>query len=445
MREKKWLNLIIVLVIGFFVFNLVFPKYVNKGMDYVPLIKELPRFPERPFKLGLDLLGGTHLVYQADLEKIEDKSEAMEGLRDVIERRVNMFGVSEPIVLVQEVKGDYRLIVDLPGVKDVKEAIKMIGKTPFLEFRKEREEDILTRLEELNNKENLTGAEKLEKEKLEMQDPYFEPTSLTGRYLKEASLGLDQRTMEVQVLLQFDSEGKDIFKKLTEENVGKRLAIYIDNVLISAPVIREAIPSGNAQITGDFTLDEAKELVRNLNAGALPVPISLISQTTIGPTLGFVSLQRSLRAGIFGILAIVLFMLVFYRWWGVFASLSLGLYALILLMLFKFIPVTLTLAGIGGAILSIGMAVDANILIFERIKEERKKGEDLKKSIAGGFKRAWPSIRDANLTTLIVALIMFGFGTSFVKGFAFTLGLGILTSMFSAMYVTKSFLKTLVK
>ncbi len=448
--KKKYTNLIIVLLIVFFVFNLVFPSYINKGidkLDSIPLLTNIPKFPEKSFKLGLDLLGGTHLVYEADLSQIEDKTESMQGLRDVIERRVNLFGVSEPIVQTKEAGESYRLIVDLPGVRDVAEAINMIGKTPYLEFRKERPEEetekILKQAEEIIEKEDLTEEEKVAKIKLDLQDPYFEPTQLTGRYIKEAVLGFDQRTMEAQVLLEFDSDGKELFKKLTEENVGKRLAIYIDNVLISAPVINEAIPSGRAQITGNFQVEEAKELVRNLNAGALPVPIELISQNTIGPTLGKISLEKSLKAGIFGLSAVVLFMIIFYGLNGVFASLSLAAYALIMLCLFKFIPVTLTLAGIGGAILSIGMAVDANILIFERFKEEKEK-ENFLQSLENAFKRAWPSIRDGNITTLIVALIMFTFGTSFIKGFAFTLGIGIFTSMFCAMYVLRSFLKVFV-
>ncbi len=342
----------------------------------------------------------------------------MQGLRDVIERRVNLFGVAEPIVRVQEVKGSSRLVVELPGVKDVNQAIEMIGKTPYLEFKEERPEP--------------EGEE----------DLYFEPTRLTGQYLKGAILDFNQTTLEPHVNLEFNEEGTEIFRELTQKNIGKRLAIYIDNVLISAPVVREAISGGKAQITGSFTIEEAKELARNLNAGALPVPINLISQTTVGPTLGSISLQKSLKAGMFGFLAVVLFMICFYRIPGVFAALSLLIYAGILLSLFKFIPVTLTLAGIGGAILSVGIAVDANVLIFERMKEEKKTGESFSRSVETGFSRAWPSIRDSNLTTLLVAAIMFSFGTSFVKGFALTLSLGILTSMFSALFITRTFLRS---
>jgi protein-export membrane protein SecD len=424
MAKKNQIGLIIVIVLAFFTLNFAFPKYINQGIDFLnsksPL--RLPRFPEVSFKLGLDLQGGSHLVYEADLKNIQakERGEAMQGLRDVIERRVNLFGVREPVVRTQQVGDHYRLIVELPGVKNVSEAIKMIGKTPYLEFREEVAATSST------------------------STPTFKPTKLTGQYLKRATLGFDQTTLEPEVLLEFDSEGAKLFKEITKRNVGKRLAIYIDNVLISAPVVREEISGGKAQITGNFTVDQARELARNLNAGALPVPIKLISQTTVGPTLGSISLTKSLRAGMFGFLAVILFMIIYYRLSGFLASLALLIYAGILLTLFKAVPVTLTLAGIGGAILSVGMAVDANVLIFERMKEERRAGESFQRAVEAGFSRAWPSIRDSNLTTLLVALIMFSFGTSFVKGFALTLSLGIIVSMFSAIFITRTFLRSFV-
>jgi len=272
----------------------------------------------------------------------------------------------------------------------------------------------------------------------------FQQTSLTGKYLKKAEVGFDQTTYKPLVLLQFDDEGSKIFEDLTTKNVGKPLAIYIDGISISSPVVQEAISGGKAQISGKFTIDEAKDLARNLNAGALPVPIELISQQTVGPTLGKISLEKSLRAGIFGFLVIILFMIIFYRMLGVLASLALLIYAIIVLSLFKTIPVTLTLAGIGGAILSIGMAIDANVLIFSRMKEELMAGKSFDMSVEEGFSRAWPSIRDGNLTTLLVAVILFVFGSSFIKGFAFTLSLGILISMFSAIFITKNFLRVFI-
>jgi protein-export membrane protein SecD len=420
-KKKIYITIAIIFLLAFFAGNL----------DYPQLLK-LPKFPKTPFKLGLDLQGGVHLLYQADLSNIEekDKTEAMEGLRDVIERRVNLFGVREPVVQVQ---GE-RLIVELAGIKDVSEAIKMIGQTPYLEFKepKENYEEILRN----NQKVAETGEGKIE-------DP-FKTTPLTGKYLKKAELGFDQTTYQPLVLLQFNDEGAKIFEELTTRNVGKPLAIYVDQNLISAPTVQEVISGGRAQITGKFTIEEAKSLARNLNAGALPVPIKLISQQLVGPILGKISLEQSLKAGILGFLAILLFMSLFYRLPGILAGLALIIYIVLVLSLFKLIPVTLTLAGIAGFILSIGMAVDANVLIFSRMREELKAGKGYLISLEEGFNRAWPAIRDGNLTTLIVAAIMFGFGTSFVKGFALTLSIGILVSMFSAIFVTKNLLKCFV-
>ncbi|MCD6233178.1 protein translocase subunit SecD [bacterium] len=446
-RQLLHFNLLLILVLAFFSLNFSYPNFLNQGIDFLnsKFSLNLPHFWQIPFKLGLDLQGGTHLVYEADLSKIKqsEQGEAMSGLRDVLERRVNVFGVKEPLVKVQQIGGHHRLIIELPGVKSVAEAIKMIGKTPYLEFRQERPKEgtdkILAKQKEIQGK-SIEEIKKIEDYQLALEDPYFEPTNLTGRYLKHARVDFDQTTFEPEVLLEFNAEGTKIFKELTRKNINKKLAIYIDNVLISAPVVREEIPSGKAQITGSFTVKEAQALARNLNAGALPLPIKLISQKTIGPTLGKISLEKSLKAAAIGFLGIALFMVGFYRLSGVLAVFALSIYAGILLSLFKLIPVTLTLAGIGGAILSVGMAVDANVLIFERMKEEMKKGESFYRAVLEGFRRAWPSIRDSNMTTLIVALIMFSFGTSFVKGFALTLSLGILVSMFSAIFVTKTFL-----
>ena len=417
--------------------NLVYPKYIK-------LI--FPQFWDIPFRLGLDLQGGTHLLYEADLSGIEkaDYSTAMEGLRDIIERRVNLFGVTEPVVQTQEAAGQYRLVVELAGIKDSSQAIKMIGQTPFLEFREERQEDetqmILDKKKELEGK-TYEEIQQIENWQLAFEDPYFIPTSLTGKYLKKANLVFDQQTGSPQISLQFNDDGSGIFEELTDRNVGKRLAIYIDGIPISAPVVQEKIKGGNAQITGSFSLDEAKELVRSLNAGALPVPIKLVSQQSVGPTLGAVSLEKSLKAGLFGFLAVILFMVIFYRFSGFLASLTLVIYVVLILSLFKLIPVTLTLAGIGGFILSVGMAVDANILIFVRMREELKDGKSFTVALEEGFRRSWPSIRDGSITTLIVALILFGLGTSFIKGFALTLSIGILVSMFSAIFITRNLMR----
>ncbi len=478
---KEKIIVILIIVLAVLAVNLSYPKYWNQTADFVNNYQlsiinyqfKIPHFWDRPFKLGLDLQGGTHLLYEADLSKVEKENydSSMQGLRDVIERRVNLFGVQEPIVQIQEIKGNYRLIVELAGIQDPGQAIKMIGETPFLEFKEQKTEqetqkildkqkEIQERVKELQEQgktieEIVVELDKIEDWQLSQQDPYFKSTSLTGQYLEKAEIGFDQTTTyEPIVLIQFDDEGTKIFKDLTSQNIGKPLAIYIDGFLISAPTVQETIAGGKAQITGRFNLDEAKELSRNLNAGALPVPIGRfntetnefksgepLSQQTVGPTLGAVSLEKSLMAGMYGFLAIILFMALFYRFSGVLASLSLVIYVALILSLFKLIPVTLTLAGIGGFLLSIGMAVDANILIFSRMREELKEGKSFSLSVEHGFRRAWPAIRDGNITTLAVALILFSFGSSFVKGFALTLSFGILLSMFSAIFITRNFLK----
>ena len=447
-RKQTNVNLLVIVILAFLGLNFAYPKYLNQGIDYFQL--GLPHFPEVSFKLGLDLQGGSHLVYEADLSKIEaeERNEAMQGLRDVIERRVNLFGVGEPMVRIQEQVEHKRLVVELPGVKNIEEAIGAIGKTPYLEFKEERPEEerdeILAKYEQFEGKSFEEVQEIPDWQLILKEDPYFKSTKLTGQYLKKAELGFDQTTFEPEVFLEFNEEGKDIFKELTSLNVGKHLAIYIDESLISAPVVKEAITDGKARITGRFTIEEAKSLARNLNAGALPVPIKLISQKTVGPVLGKISLEKSLKAGLIGFLMVILFMIGFYRGPGILSSLALMIYAGIILSLFKLIPVTLTLAGIGGVVLSVGMAVDANVLIFERMREERRVGRSFQRAVEMGFSRAWPSIRDGNLTTLLVALIMFFCGSSFIKGFAVTLSLGVLVSMFSAVFVTRTFLRSFI-
>lgn len=379
-----------------------------------------------PFKLGLDLQGGAHLAYKADLSSIKSSeiSSAMEGLRDVIERRINAFGVGEPLVQVEKSGGgEQRLIVELPGVTNVNEAIKMIGETPFLEFRTEN-----------------PNIEKLTEEEKNNPSSVFIQSDLTGRFLKRAVLEFNQTTFEPIISLEFNDEGGKIFAKMTKENVGKSIAIFLDGGPISVPSVREEITGGKAQITGRFSPKEAKVLVQRLNSGALPVPISLISQQSVGPSLGEKFLAKGIMAGIYGMILVSLFLILWYRLPGLVAVLALVLYTAITLALFKLIPVTLTAAGIAGFILSVGMAVDANILIFERMKEELKKGKNLHSAISEGFSRAWLSIRDSNISSLITAGILFWMGTSMIKGFALTLGVGILISMFSAITASRTFL-----
>jgi preprotein translocase subunit SecD len=322
--------------------------------------------------------------------------------------------------------------VELAGVKDINQAIKLIGQTPFLEFKEQRsEEEVKKILDSLGGKEP----------DLAEIDPYFVSSGLSGRYIKKASLAFNPQTTRPEVLLEFDSEGKELFAQITKKNVGKQLAIYLDGQPISAPVVQQEIVDGSAQITGNFSIEEAKTLVERLNSGALPVPINLISQQSVGATLGQVSLQKSLTAGIIGFVLVALFMIVWYRMAGIMAVLALIIYTIISLTIFKLIPVTLTLAGITGFILSIGMAVDANVLIFERMKEELRLGKSFGLSLKEGFARAWTSIRDSNVSSLITAFILYTFGSSLVRGFALTLIIGILVSMFSAITLTRTFLR----
>ncbi len=457
--KQKYIILIFILILAFFACGFGFSQYLNQGIDILNqrFSLHLPHFWEKPFYLGLDLQGGAHLVYEADLSDIpkEDREEVMGGLRDVIERRINIFGVREPRVQIQ---GKKRLIVELAGVKDISRAIEMIGETPYLEFLEERPEEeidkILKKREEIKGKSEEEYKE-IENWELALKDPYHQPTKLTGKYLRGAEVGFDQTTYKPRIELEFNKEGSELFTEITKRNKGKSLAIFLDGMSIVdtdgdgkitqndryAPIVQEEITGGKAVITGDMDVKRAKEIVSRLNSGALPVKIGEpISQKTVGPTLGQTSLRKSLRAGIIGFLAVILFMIIYYRLPGLLASLSLVIYIALILSLFKLVPVTLTLAGIGGFILSIGMAVDANVLIFSRLREELKE-RSFSHSVTEGFRRAWPSIRDGNLTTLIVALILFFFGTSFIKGFALVLGIGILVSMFSAIIITRTFLK----
>lgn len=451
MKKKLYLKLLAIVILAVLAGSFSFPQYINNGIDSLNnrFGFIVPHFPDIPFKLGLDLQGGIHLLYQADLSAIDqqDQDTSMEGLRDVIERRIDLFGVAEPVVQVQQSGGNYRLVVELAGIRNSSQAIAMIGQTPFLEFKIERPEEerqaIVDKQTELADM-TLEEMRAIEGWELAFEDPNFKSSGLTGQYLERANIGFDQQTGIPLITLQFDSEGSVLFEQLTAENIGKILAIYIDGVAISAPVVQNTISGGSAQLTGDFTIEEAKQLARNLNAGALPVPIELISQQSVGPTLGAVSLNKSLKAGAIGFIAVIIFLIIFYRLPGLLASFSLLIYLVIILSLFKLIPVTLTLAGIGGFILSIGMAVDANILIFSRMREELKKDQSFANAIEEGFRRSWSSIRDGNITTLIVALILFILGTSFIKGFALTLSIGIIISMFSAILITRTLLRLFI-
>lgn len=405
------------------------------------------------FKLGLDLAGGSHLVYEADVTSLnpDEVPELMNVLREVIERRINAFGVSEPIVQVErssfvsEVKQE-RLVVELPGVANIEDAVKEIGKTPLLEFKLVDAEVLAaqTAVEENLGSAIEDGLAEVKIKGLDGREPYIE-TGLTGRYLKNAELVFGQGngaglSNEPIVSITFNEEGAELFEKITRDNVGTQLAIFLDGTVMSSPRINEAIGGGKAVISGSFTPEEARELVRNLNFGALPVPISLVSTQTIGSSLGDSALHAGVYAGIVGFLILALFMVLWYRLPGVIAVLALVMYVAIMLALFKLIPVVLTAAGIAGFILSVGLAVDANVLIAERIKEELRSGKKVDIAITEGFKRAWLAIRDSNIAHIIVGIILFWFGTALIKGFALVFSIGVLVSMFSAITISRTLL-----
>lgn len=553
-KTKRWLKPLIIVVIAVFALLIANPRQTGIGWLDAALGK-------MKINMGLDLQGGVHLVYEADMVNIEKgkEAEALSGIQDVIERRVNAFGVAEPLIQPSKVGNSYRLIVELAGVKDIEEAKAMIKETPFLEFREEGEEkqelneeqqnfineqvaQAQTTLEEkrqeaegilqralqgedfgnlakefsddTSNSESggeldffRRGMMVPEFEKVAFQDnfnsgdihpelvksefgfhiikkteqrgegeeqeirashilfqvadpeelregltqqlmqPQFEPTGLTGKELERSQVDFDQQTGQPMVLLQFNNEGKDLFKDITERNVGKQVAIFLDGQIISSPVVNDVIRNGEAVISGRFTLKEAQDLSRRLNAGALPVPITLVSQQSVEATLGKASLDKSLRAGLWGLLAVAVFMVLYYRVAGIIAVIALTIYTALMVSLFKISSlspygITLTLSGIAGFILSVGMAVDANILIFERMKEEIRRGRDLRASLNEGFKRAWTSIRDGNFSTILTSIILIMFGTGFIQGFAIILTLGVLVSMFTAIVITKVLLGT---
>ncbi len=390
----------------------------------------------RKFKLGLDLDGGTHLTYRADTTAIAptDIPGAMDSLRRTIERRINIFGVSEPII--QTESGSFfgevqnRLIVELPGVENIEEAVKMIGQTPLLEFK------LLTKDQKVLDK--ISSASTTPEEFAAIADKIYVPTGLTGAQLKRANLAFDQYTNQALVSVEFNDGGKQLLSKVTKENIGQVMGIFLDGENISAPVIRDEILTGTAQISGDFTRDEALKLVQNLNFGALPIPIDLIETQTIGATLGHDTLNSGVRALLWALVAIFIFLIVFYRFAGLIASVSLVIYTIVMLAMFKMIPVTLTSSGLAGFVLSLGMAVDANVLIFERLKEELRNGLSLYDGIKESVKRAWSSIRDGNLSSLISAAVLFWVsGTPVVSGFALVFMIGVIVSWVTAVFVSE--------
>ena len=375
--------------------------------------------------LGLDLAGGSHLVFEVDTSNIEEgrKKTAVEAVKNVMERRVNLFGISEPNVQTSSFEGKDRVIVELPGVKNTDEAIDIIGKIAQLTFAE-------------------TGTE---------EEPGLVPTNLTGADLESADVVFDQTTGKPTVLIKFDPEGAKKFEEITEKNVGKPLPILLDSDVVSAPVVQEKIAGGSAQISGEFTLQEARNLSIQLNAGALPAAVILVEQRTVGATLGTESVEKSVRAGLVGLVMVMIFMILNYGKLGLVSNFALLSFGVITLAIYKLVPVVLTLPGIAGFLLSVGMAVDSNILIFERFKEERLK-RNLVDALEVSFGRAWDSIRDANIATLVTAFVLanpldFNFlNTSGpVRGFAITLSLGVLISLFTGIVVSRNLLRVFVR
>lgn len=357
-------------------------------------------------KQGLDLQGGTHIVLEAvDTPEAKVDDDAVMRVTKIIERRINELGLTEPIVQRQ---GDRRIIVELPGIKDPEKAIELLGKTALLEFQDE------------------SGV-----------------TVLTGKDLKDARAQIDQGKRNL-VALEFTDEGGKAFGELTRKNVGKRIAILLDKQILTNPTVEEPITGGKAVITGQRTIEEAERIAILLRSGSLPVKVDMIETRTVGPTLGADSKAKSMQAFAMGLAAIVLFMLLYYRMSGFVANIALLLYVLLTMLTMKLLNATLTLPGIAGVILSIGMAVDANVLIFERFKEEIREGKTLRSAMDTGFTKAFDTILDGNLTTMIAAIVLFFLGTGPIKGFAITLIIGNVISMFTAVTVTRFLMRSLI-
>jgi len=389
-------------------------------------------------KFGLDLSGGTQLVLQADMKDVAaaDRASALDGAREVIERRVNFFGVSEPIVQTAIGQNTHRIVVELPGISDVNQAIALIGQTAQLDFREFTKPDASVSA-------TTTYADLMQMTK---------SVGLTGKDLKRAAVTFDTTTGSPEVSLQFAADGGKKFAAVTTRLVGKPLGIFLDGMPITMPVVKQEITDGAAVINGTFTQEEAKNLALQLNAGALPVPVSVVQKSTIGASLGQSSVTKSIYAGSVGLIIVAIFMIAQYGWLGFMADLALVVYGLLTYAIFRAIPITLTLPGIAGFILSIGMAVDSNILIFERFKEEKRAGRPWRVAMELGFGKAWDSIRDANFTTLLTCGILYNPGnwdflptSGMVRGFAVTLFIGVIASLFTGIVVTRTFIRVLYK
>ena len=534
-KQKIQLKFAGIVVLAVVAGLIAYPQVVSKVPPVYNALNKLK------INLGLDLQGGVHLEYKADISKIDSSkvADAMQAAQDVIERRVNAFGVGEPLVQTTKSGNENRVIVELPGIKDIEQAKQKIKDAPLLEFKEEGEpsDQIKQMFDQMNTQakekaqkildEAKKGGdfEQLAKDNSEdsgskakggdldfvkkgtlvpefdkvlfegnlkpgeiyhdlveteygwhiikfiesrgdgdnkevhaqhilfaKKDPSqydqfkYQDTGLTGKNLKnaKAQYSSGQGLGEPEIALQFDDEGTKLFADLTKKNLGKRIAIFLDGELQIAPTVQSEITNGQAVITGKYTFKEAQDVAGRLNEGALPVPLTLIGSQEVEATLGADSLKSILIAGAIGMAAVIIFMLVFYRFLGLVASLSLLIYTALMISIFKLTGITLTLSGIAGFVLSIGMAVDANILIFERTKEEIRRGRTIPNSLDEGFKRAWTSIRDGNVSSLLTAGILYLMGTGFVKGFAASLFIGVVISMFTAVVITRTLLKFII-
>lgn len=420
---------------------LILTVFALLALAWRPLEKSLHR--ER-FQLGLDLRGGAHLVYEADLSQAENPEEAMKGVINVIERRINAYGVSEPVI--QKI-GENRLLVQLPGIEKIEEAKKLIGQTALINFKELKPDengdlkfDSEGRLVRVKKGEGdyiaIPATAKINGEEKELTSKYFKGNTMVV---------LNQMTNQPEIAFEWNEEGAKLFEQITKRLLHKPLGIFLGDEPISAPTV-QAVIRDRGVITG-LDLDRARWLSSLLNAGRIPVPLHTIEEHDVSPTLGADFIKRGLIAGIIGLALIILFMILYYRLPGLMAGFALLIYTALVLAAFKLIPVTLTLAGIAGFILSVGMAVDANVLIFERMKEELRMGRTVRAAVETGFDRAWPAIRDSNVSTFIACGILYWMGSSLatppVMGFAVTLFIGVAISMFTAIVVTRTFLRVL--
>ena len=412
--------------------------YIDLPEKYQPKLHIGSFKKEFTTKLGLDLSGGTHLVLDANMKDIQaaDRGWALESAKQVVERRINFFGVTEPVVQTATSPNSYRIIVELPGISDVNQAIALIGQTAQLEFR------------EFTDTNASISATTTYADLLAMT----KPVGVTGKDLTRAQVTFDTTTGAPQVAISFNSDGAKKFADVTRRLVGKPLAIFLDNMPLTSPIVKQEIADGQAVINGQFTQEEAKALALQLNAGALPVPVKVVQKETVGATLGASSVAKSTTAGVVGLTIVALFMIAQYGWLGLFADMALVVYGFLTFAIFRWIPITLTLPGIAGFILSMGMAVDSNILIFERFKEEKRAGRPWRAAMELGFGKAWDSIRDANFTTLITCTILYNPGnwlflpsSGMVRGFAVTLFIGVLASLFTGIVVTRTFIRVMYK